>query len=44
MVVSPEINKSVLQSALGDVINKDVAVLITEPNLEDVFIALTQKR
>jgi len=43
MVVSPEINKSVLQSVLAEVINKGVTVLITEPNLEDVFIALTQE-
>ncbi len=42
-VVSPEINASTLDKIINNVMNQHYEVKITEPNLEDVFIALTQE-
>ena len=43
IVVSSEINESVLARVISSVTHKQEAVVMTEPNLEDVFIALTQE-
>ncbi len=44
MVVTPEISRENLQSALQASTGKPHALSAAEPNLEDVFIALTQDR
>jgi len=43
LVVTPETRKSDLESTIGAITGKPCTLTISEPNLEDVFIALTQK-
>ena len=42
VVVTPEINESILNTTISDVTGQECIVDITEPNIEDVFIVLTQ--
>lgn len=42
IVVSPEINDKLLESTISNVTGHACSIKFTEPNLEDVFIALTQ--
>jgi len=44
IVVTPEINESILVSTIRTVIDRSCSFDVNEPNLEDVFIALTQDR
>ena len=42
MVVAPDFDKTILQTTITSVIKQNCLIEETEPNLEDVFIALTQ--
>ncbi len=44
IVVTPEVKQSQLAAAMSSVTGKPCALEISEPNLEDVFIALTQDK
>ena len=44
LVVSPHLNQSELESAIQSVTGTPPSLQSTEPNLEDVFIALTQEQ
>lgn len=44
IVVAPEINHAILQATISSVAAVTCSVEISEPNLEDVFIALTQDK
>ena len=44
IVVAPEINESILVSTISAVTGQSCTFEVNEPNLEDVFIALTQDR
>jgi len=44
IVVTPEVKPSQLDESIRSVTGKTYALEITEPNLEDVFIALTQEK
>ncbi len=42
MVVNPQVEKQALENAITDAIGKTCSLDLSDPNLEDVFIALTQ--
>jgi len=43
LVVEPEIKQSDLETTISSITGEPCSLVISEPNLEDVFIALTQK-
>ena len=44
VVVTPELDQALLEKTINSITGLSCTVDITEPNLEDVFIALTQDK
>lgn len=44
IVVEPILTQAMLQETMNSLLSENCSVVMTEPNLEDVFIALTQSR